>query len=104
MITGNTALLIAGIGISIILLYIFYLVLRLNCRLDTKLKPGCPYKQKSAPVSNDCPLDEYPEPESGPEDVQPKKAYNKGRGTKTVDHPLLKCNPAIAIHRNLNWK
>lgn len=94
MITGNTALLIAGIGVSIILLYIFYLVLRLNCRLDTKLKKGCPYKKKKAAPASDCPLDDYPEPAPKPKPKPAPKPAPKLQ-PEQKNHPLLTCSPPM---------
>lgn len=99
MITGNTALLIAGIGVSIILLYIFYLVLRLNCRLDTKLKKPCPYKEKNGAPANDCPVDKYPEPVSKPKSAPKPKPAPKPvvpeEEEKEKAHPLMTCSPEM---------
>lgn len=56
MISGKSALIIAGIGSAIIVIYTFYLVLRLNCRLDTKISrsecPKCPECPGTKATSN----------------------------------------------------
>jgi hypothetical protein len=52
--TPQNALIITGVGAAIILLYVLYLILRLNCRLDTNIKSTCgkssPAPAKKAPV------------------------------------------------------
>lgn len=64
MLSGRNALIIAAIGAAIVVLYTCYLVLRLNCRLDTKIRPNAPGAGRcSASVQPEQPEPEQPEPE-----------------------------------------
>jgi hypothetical protein len=59
-------LVILGISFSIVLLYILYLVFRVNCKLDTSIKPlSCKTKTRK-PVN----VDEYP---SNPQPQEPQE-------------------------------
>ena len=54
MLSGRTALIIASVGAAIIVIYMFYLLIRLNCRLDAKIK-GATCNMDKTDQENDSP-------------------------------------------------
>jgi hypothetical protein len=81
MITGKTALIITGIGIGVIVIYVFYLVLRLNCRLDTKLTSTC---------SNNSPNSDQKRTKRPMRPKRPKRPKRKVK-----KHPIATCKPGV---------
>ena len=97
MLSGRTALIIAGVGAAIIVFYMFYLVLRLNCRLDTKLKGGAPTScsVEQSQCSQQCESDS--KCQVSKQVVQEEEEPKKCPGVISTEHAAAECRPDVYV-------
>jgi hypothetical protein len=100
MLSGRTALIIAGVGASIIVFYMFYLVLKLNCRLDTKLKGGAPIS--SCSVDRKQCQEATGKPQQCGASTKVVSEADEGKcpkcpGIISNEHAAAECNPDVYI-------
>lgn len=102
MLSGRTALIIAGVGAAIVVLYMFYLVLRLNCRLDTKLKGGAPTSCSAKQERQQCSAQQcQAEKESQQCQVSAEESEEskcpKCPGIISTEHAAAECKPDVYV-------
>ena len=93
MISGQTALIIAGVGAAIIVIYMFYLVLRLNCRLDAKAQGGTCSMASDEPQESQ--LEAKPPVEAPEECVMEEEKPTCAVCNKEEKHLAATCKPGV---------